>query len=97
MPIAIFYNVLLTLEDLFKCGKDSELTNFAPKHKWLNYRNSVPVVEVFRRWSGKDEVPILEKLDKKSAKLEKMYKIHNETIEALQAKLKRLQEKEENI
>ena len=39
----------------------------------------------------------IEFLDKKSAKLEKMYKIHNETIEALQAKLKRLQEKEENI
>ena len=96
-PIAIFCNALLTLEDLFKCGKDSGLTNFAAKHKWLNYRNSVPVVEVFRRWSGKDGIPILEKLDKKSVKLEKMYRMHNETIEALQAKLERLQEKEGNI
>ena len=99
LPIAIFYNALLTSEDLYKCGKDSGLdfNKFCAKNKWWNYRNSVPVVEVFRRWSGKDGVPILEKLDKKSAKLEKMYKIHNETIEALQAKLKRLQEKEENI
>ena len=61
------------------------------------YRNSVPVVEVFRRWTGKDEVPILEKIDKKSAKLEKMKQRHSKTIEALQAKLKRLEEKEENI
>jgi len=63
----------------------------------IQMRNSVPVVEVFRRWSGKDGIPILEKLDKKSAKLEKMYRMHNETIEALQAKLERLQEKEGNI
>ena len=61
------------------------------------YRNSVPVVEVFRRWTGKDEVPILEKVDKKSVKLEKMKQRHSKTIEALQAKLKRLEEKEENI
>ena len=33
LPIAIFYNALLTSEDLYKCGKDSglDLTNFAPK------------------------------------------------------------------
>ena len=102
LPIAIFCNALLTLEDLFKCGKDSGLdfNNFLRlKYFYLftNYRNSVPVVEVFRRWSGKDGIPILEKLDKKSAKLEKMYRMHNETIEALQAKLERLQEKEGNI
>ena len=37
LPTAIFYNALLTLEDLFKCGKDSGL-DFKDFNKFLRQK-----------------------------------------------------------